>query len=426
MKEKIKKTPAEKRKLALKIILIVFISLAVVLGALSAASAICANINSRMITMADPVKYENQLKPVLDKNGNAVFTTDGEFKVLHLTDVHIGGGFLSVNKDSRALDAVATMITEEQPDLVVVTGDIAYPIPFQSGTFNNKTGARLFAELMEELEVYWAPTFGNHDTEVYSFYNREKMAEFYSQEKYEHCLFQAGPEDVDGQGNYVINVKNTKGEITQSFFMLDTNDYVGNPVLSALTYEYDTIHENQVKWYEETLKGFKAENNGVMPKSIAFFHIPLPEFKSAWDEFVANDYKDTENVKYVDGYPGERKDIIFPGIVNYGFFDKALELGSTKGMFFGHDHLNSFSLDYKGIQMGYGYSVDYLAYPGIKNYGKQRGCGIINVKPDGSYETYIENYYQDKYDPLREKEEVVTDSEYYAERNPISTTVENQ
>ena len=34
-----------------------------------------------------------------------------------------------------ALNAVAAMVTAEKPDLVIVTGDIAYPVPFQAGTF---------------------------------------------------------------------------------------------------------------------------------------------------------------------------------------------------------------------------------------------------------------------------------------------------
>ena len=51
-------------------------------------------------------------------------------------------------------------------------------------------------------------------------------------------------------------------------------------------------------------------------------------------------------------------------------------------------------------------SVDYLAYPGIYKLGSQRGCTIINIRPDGTYECHPENYYQDKYRSLYEKEPV--------------------
>ena len=56
------------------------------------------------------------------------------------------------------------MITAEQPDLVVFTGDLTYPVPVQAGTFNNKENAKLLADLMEQLGVYWAPFWGNHDS----------------------------------------------------------------------------------------------------------------------------------------------------------------------------------------------------------------------------------------------------------------------
>ena len=73
-----------------------------------------------------------QLTPDRDADGLWYFETDREFKVMQLTDVHIGAGFASQKKDAWAMNAVATMITQEKPDLVIVTGDIAYPVPTTS------------------------------------------------------------------------------------------------------------------------------------------------------------------------------------------------------------------------------------------------------------------------------------------------------
>lgn len=81
------------------------------------------------------IEIENQLVPEKDENGYWYFTTDDDFKVMHLTDVHIGSGWMSYGKDKKSLNAVATMITKEKSDLVVITGDVAYPVPFQAGTF---------------------------------------------------------------------------------------------------------------------------------------------------------------------------------------------------------------------------------------------------------------------------------------------------
>lgn len=413
-KVKSKKTPKQRFKIFLKVLLIIVLVIALLCGILASVSAIGLKSNSNFIETIETVSFDNQLEPVLDDNGCYTFTTDDHFKVVQLTDVHIGGGFLSIKKDSMAINAVAAMITAEKPDLVVITGDIAYPVPFQAGTFNNKTSAELFAQLMEKLGVYWVPVFGNHDTEAYSYYSREKISEFYSQEKFSHCLFQSGPEDVDGYGNSIINVKNTKGEITQSLITLDSHSYVDNDYFGIM-WKYDTIHESQVKWYEDSLNKIKAENNDVMPKSLAFFHIAIPEYKTAWDEYRANDFKDTENVKYIYGKAGEKDYSVYTSEYNYGFFDKVQELGSTQGMFCGHDHLNNFSIDYKGVRLTYGYSIDYLAYTGIMKFGLQRGCTVIDIAPDGSFESHLENYYQDKYQTAKEKEQVDMVGNYHSE-----------
>jgi hypothetical protein len=75
-----------------------------------------------------------------------------------------------------------------------------------------------------------------------------------------------------------------------------------------------------------------------------------------------------------------------------------LELGSTKAMFNGHDHINSTTFEYKGIQFSYGYSIDYFAYSGIDKVGSQRGCTMITCKPDGTFAIDKYNYYSDRYD----------------------------
>ncbi len=361
------------------------------------------NANLKKANSFETVQYENQLKPVKDPNGNWTFTTDKDFKVMQLTDIHIGG-WMSLGKDAKALNAVAAMITAEKPDLVVVTGDIAYPVPFQAGTFNNLSGAKIFAALMEKLGVYWTVTLGNHDSEIYSYYNREKISNFYANSGFKYCLYQPGPEDVDGYGNHSINVKNSAGKITQSIFMLDSQAYTKDDPL-GFRWLYDNVHENQVKWYEQTVKQINTDN-GEPVKSIMFMHIPMTELKDTWFEYADNGYKDTENVKLLYGVAGEKDDIVYCGVGEDRLFETMLELDSTKGVFFGHDHKNNFAAKYKGIQLSYSYSVDYLAYIGISKEGAQRGCTIINIKPDGTFTSKLENYYQDKYVTLYEKESV--------------------
>lgn len=409
--KKAKRTHKQRFKIFLKILLIIIAVVVLLIGVLACVNAVGLKSNRNFISTIKPVEYTNQIQPEQDHEGYSNFYTDDDFKVLQLTDVHIGGGFMSIKKDNMAINAVSAMISEEKPDLVVVTGDIAYPVPFQAGTFNNKNSAKLFADLMEQLGVYWCPVFGNHDTEAYSFYTREDIAEVYESDEYPHCLFNSGPADVDGSGNYPVNIRKNDGQITQTLFMIDSHSYVDNDYFGIM-WKYDAIHENQIEWYADTVNMLTDDNNGVTPKSLCFFHIPLAEYKTAWDEYAGNDMKDTDNVKYIYGKAGESGNVVYSSSYNFGFFDKALELGSTQGFFCGHDHLNNFSLDYKGIRLTYGYSIDYLAYSGIANFGLQRGCTIIDIKPDGTFESHLENYYQDKYVSANAKEAVDLENDY--------------
>ncbi|MBR3808877.1 MAG: metallophosphoesterase [Clostridia bacterium] len=400
-----------KGKIFFKIIGIIVSVVVLFCAVTSLITVVGRNSNMKKIESFEQVKIENQLVPVEDENGYWTFTTDKDFKVVHLTDIHIGAGWLCHGKDLKAINAVAAMVTAEKPDLVIITGDIAYPIPFQAGTNDNLAAAKLFASLMEKLGVYWTVAFGNHDTEIYSKYNREEIAQFYENSGFRYCLFKSGPEDVDGYCNNIINIKNSKGEITQSIFTFDSHSYTEHDIF-GIGWKYDNIHENQVEWYRDCVKKLTDYNKSVsdmknpVPSSTAFFHIPLKEYQDAWYEYLNNDFKDTENVKLIHGVAGEGGIIVYPGDGEDTLFETMLELGSTKGIFCGHDHENNFCLDYKGIQLSYGMSVDYLAYIGISRRGAQRGCKVITYSPDGSFTSQNENYYQDKYISQFQKETV--------------------
>ena len=382
-----------------------------------------------------------QLVPLKDADGYWTFTTDEEFKVLQFTDVHIGGGCFSQEKDMWAMNAVATMIRAEKPDLVVVTGDIAYPVPFQAGTFNNLSATKIFANLMEALGVYWTFAFGNHDTEAYSMYTRKDICEYYEAEiaggNFKYCLFERGAiaNESNGYGNNIIKVKKpdiknedensvTKGEITQAIVTFDSHSYIEGDYF-GMAWKYDNIHKEQVDWYAAEMQKLQQANvdNGYENKpvkNLAFFHIPLVEYREAWAEIMEhngdrkdNQIESTANVEYHYGVRGE-SDGKKNGQRTYGVFcglheDDLFELGFDNGLqgtFCGHDHYNNFSVSYtkdgKTIRLTYGMSVDYLAYPGIYKEHLQRGCTVIEVRPDGSFDTAPKNYYTD-YDVKHEK-----------------------
>ena len=366
------------------------------------------------VATIEKVKIENQLVPQKDNDGVWTFTTDDDFRVMQLTDVHIGAGWMCSSKDTMAINAVANMISVEKPDLVIITGDLVYPVPFQAGTFDNMNSAEIVANLMEALGVYWLPVFGNHDTEIYSRYTRDEITKFYADEKWEYCLFEDNSEDdVDGYCNQVINVKNSLGIITQSLYSFDTHSYVDGDYF-GIGWKYDNIHENQVEWYKANVEKYNKQNVDFINnsdlenkaemlekysvvKSLAFWHVPSTEYLDAWNEYAEANYNDTENVKHHYGLVRETGKLVYSGVYADQIFEAMQELGGTQGIFCGHDHLNNFSIEYKGIRLTYGFSIDYLAYTGISKLGSQRGCTMITTKPDGSFDCVAENYYQEKY-----------------------------
>ncbi len=406
-----------KTKKGLKITAIVLASLLLVIGILAAINYISSTANQKYAASVETVAYTSeQLKPFLDEEtGFWTFTCDRQFRVMQLTDVHIGGGFMCIQKDNWAINAVATLIHDQKPDLVIVTGDIGYPVPFQSGTFNNLTPVKEFTALMESLGVYWTFVYGNHDTEVYSYYDREYINDYYMNAvkngDLKYCLYQEGfcgtksgysndLENDAGYGNTVINVKSSAGAITQSIFLFDSHSYE-----KGFFRDYDHMHECQIDWYKNTVLSLNELNKEKLHitedimtiKSLAFFHIPMEEFKTSYSEWYYNDQKDTENVQLKFGIMGEDIDggWVCCGVTSDNLFETMMEIGSTKGVFCGHDHLNSYSLFYNGgdktkepIRLTYSLSIDYLAYIGIAKQTAQRGCTMIEIEPNGDFDCY--------------------------------------
>lgn len=417
-------TPEQKKKRTVKALIItgsVLLAIAIFISGCAIANAVGVNAIIKQAQSFERVEYteHTQLVPTKDADGYWAFTADRDLKVLQFTDVHIGGGCFSQDKDTWAMNAVATMIRKEQPDLVVVTGDIAYPVPFQAGTFNNLNATEIFANMMEKLGVYWTFAFGNHDTEAYSRYTREDICEYYEGAGFKYCLFDRGfSNDERGYGNTAIKVKNSAGIITQALIMLDSHSYTDGDIF-GMAWKYDSLHASQTQWYVETMDSFVSQNveNGgenTPVKNLAFFHIPLEEYRLAWKEIkehnpnlsnnaqnqMTENIENTENVKYIYGIIGE-SDKTKNGVRTYGIFcgyksEDFFEQGMTHGLqgtFCGHDHYNNFSVEYKGIRLTYGMSIDYLAYPGIYKEHLQRGCTIITVSTDGTFDCHARNYY---------------------------------
>ncbi|WP_167956159.1 metallophosphoesterase family protein [Anaerosporobacter faecicola] len=306
----------------------------------------------------------------------------GDFKILQITDVHLGGSLLSYRKDMKALEAVYELIDYAKPDFVVVTGDFVFPLGFESYSFNNYTPIMQFASFMRNIGVPWAFTYGNHDTEFVASHTAEEVNDLFASFSFENTknlLYTTKQPEITGRSNQLIEIRNADGTLNQAVFLIDSNSYA-----SKKFNDYDYIHDDQVQWYADTVKQL-SEKEGHVVSSLIFTHIPVKEYKTAYDLYKAG----SEEVTYIHGAVGEKGEAICCPEYDSKLFETAVNLGSTKGIFVGHDHYNTISMRYKGIQLSYGMSIDYLAMPGISKKTKQRGATLITLKPDSQIE--VEN-----------------------------------
>ena len=310
-----------------------------------------------------------------------------DFNILQLTDIHLGGSIVSYSKGIKTLETVYQLIEKTKPDMIIVTGDFVFPLGIQSYSFNNYTPIMQFASFMRNIGIPWAFVYGNHDTEFVASHSEEELNELFKSFSYQTTKTLMYPEvqpDITGRSNQVILVKNSDGTINQALYLLDSNSYT-----SMKINDYDYIHDDQVQWYEDSLKEiFKSENNLV--SSLIFTHMPLQEYKDAY-----NLYKQGSNeVKYYYGEIAEKDEAICCSDYKSELFDRAVMLGSTKGIFVGHDHYNNISMEYKNIRLTYGMSIDYLAMPGIEKKTKQRGGTLITLHSDSTIDIEMVPYNQ--------------------------------
>ena len=293
------------------------------------------------------------------KNVQTVQMNENEdFRILVLSDIQLNVPFPWRNK--KAMEMVESLVLEQNPDLVITTGD---NVSFVFQGFL----AKRFARKMESLDVKWAVVMGNHDGEA--SVDRNWHGNLYESSK--NSLFEMGPVEVTGTGNYQINIADSNGEIIRSLIMLDSH--------AKTRYEtgrdYDYIKPSQLEWYRWVTDGMEKETGHVVP-SILFFHIPLIEFQEAID---------SENVVLLDG---EMNEDVYCAPISSGLFELVLEQGSTSHIFNGHDHVNNLSVLYKGITMTYGTKTGPCSY-----YDKDLQGGTLITIKSGTNEIEVEHIY---------------------------------
>ncbi|KAK0712096.1 hypothetical protein B0H67DRAFT_602632 [Lasiosphaeris hirsuta] len=144
--------------------------------------------------------------------------------------------------DPLTVDLIGSILDVEKPDLVVA------PII--------------------ERSIPFAAIFGNHDSEGIHALSRD--------------LCEPDPEHVDGIGNFYLQVlAPTPSQLPLStLYFLDSHGQIPSKIRNP---DYDPIKQSQIDWFTDTSQAQRSarekdDNHNRLHLSLAFLHIPLPEF----------------------------------------------------------------------------------------------------------------------------------------------------
>lgn len=298
---------------------------------------------------------------------------DGKFKIMQITDtqeVH------KVNPDTVKLITLA--LEREKPDLVVFTGD---QIKGYSSSFKGNTKQKITETLSEiffpiiEREIPFTATFGNHDRDC-GIENRTQ-AEIY---KTFPGFVSGVPRCPEDSGTFSLRLKDSKNEKDVfALYLIDSN------AKDKETKAYSPVFKEQVEWFKSERESLKAENGSYLP-SLVFQHIPVPEIYRAIKQ-VKKGTKGAVEAFY--SHSGEFYTLFDDSLskggfmhespaapdINNGEFDALKEKGDVLGVFFGHDHINSFVKAVDGIDLGYTQGAGFNVY----GPGKRRGVRVFEL-----------------------------------------------
>lgn len=267
----------------------------------------------------------------------------GLFKIVQITDLHYK---LGVKASEQGLACVREMVETEKPDLVVVTGDIIYSAPADSTL-------SVVLKTFAKLGVPFCMTFGNHD---YDF-KTPAVALYNQMQKTPNCVMPV----LQGKNtDYSLSILSSNGKRTAAvLYCIDTHN---KPAIGGIG-GYQWISHNQITWYRQRSTVYKQKNGGRPVPSLAFLHIPLPEFNYATDNTQCPMY-------------GSRLEKAYSPSLNSGMFASIKEMGDIMGVFCGHDHDNDYAVSYFNVLLAHGrFSGGNTEYNHLK-----RGARVIVLK----------------------------------------------
>ncbi|WP_319479350.1 metallophosphoesterase family protein [uncultured Draconibacterium sp.] len=259
---------------------------------------------------------------------NLLSFNNNQFKIVQFTDCHFHKGG---EKSPEVLENIKTIMDAEKPDLVILTGDI---VTGSGDNWPTLASWELLTEVLIQYKTPYAVTFGNHDDEAQI--SRKELLKYLSKRPY--CVISdEGGDEVKGIGNYVLPIYNQNEIVEKLIYCLDSSSYslAKNKGVDG----YAWFDQSQIRWFARTNQSWLTKNQNA--QSLLFFHIPLPEYKQAFDH---GEFRN-----------GVRMEDECSPKINTGMFSEMVLQGNVLGSFVGHDHNNNYVAQLFQIALCYGY-----------------------------------------------------------------------
>lgn len=304
------------------------------------------------------------------------FRDDGTFKIVQFNDTQD-----THTTDERTIALQEAVLDDVRPDFVVINGDVI--TGGMTSELQVKQAINNVVLPMETRGIPWAVTFGNHDEDSVPQTGMDEARMLAFLRQYRHNVNQ-GDADVTGTANQVLTIRSAEGgREAFALWLLDSGRYAPEQIAGQGFDGYPTwdwLRFDQVDWYWRTSQALEQRAGALVP-GLVFQHIALWEHRFMWFASVdGRSEADHARAVATHGIVGERNEDECPGPFNSGLFNAMLHRGDIKGLFVGHDHINTYVGNYYGIELGYGPGTGFGPYGlGGSDNHRLRGARVFTL-----------------------------------------------
>ena len=284
-----------------------------------------------------------------------------DFMVLNLSDPQLSNGEWREGEKNREIlvNTIKELVDRVKPDLITVSGDVAWA--------GNKMAYEALGKFLDSFKIPWAVVWGNHDNQG-GPQLIEEVVQLY--ENFSFFCYERGDESL-GNGNYVIGIEEN-GALVEAIIMMDSHDRMPFTDKDGNVGEaWAKLIPEQIVWYRNQIEMLKKLG---CKETILITHIPIFAYRRAFEAV---------NSEELVGVGHEEVSCY---AVEDGVFEAVKELGSTKHIIVGHDHVNNWMIPYEGVQLIYALKTG----PGCYWEPELNGGTAIRITSDGVADVHHE------------------------------------